>query len=119
MARTTTKMPTKRTFEELRLVTTVEVARYLGVSRAVVYRAIDAGLIRAFQSGPRGKWLVKTAALDRWLDARAPSTPAVTGLFDQPPAPAGATPRGARGRPGTWPASAVPPSHPSRRTLGR
>jgi len=71
-----TKRPTKRTIREAPgLVSVVTVARYLGVPRRVVHRALAAGLIKGFQTGPHGsgcKWLIRPVAQEgwpRWVDA--------------------------------------------------
>jgi len=78
-----------------RWLTAGEAARYAGVSRRTIYRALSAGTLRGGRvTTPRGcnRWRLRTADIDAWIDAGANTT------ADVPPATARLD-TGAGGRP--------------------
>ena len=51
--------------------TTDEAAAYARCSATTIYRAIDAGALRASHNGPRSPYRIHTDWIDTWLERHA------------------------------------------------
>jgi excisionase family DNA binding protein len=56
-----------------RFYSVAELAEVTGYHRDSIYRAIDAGMLRAAK--PRGKWLIAGSAINVWLESGRAGTP--------------------------------------------